>query len=146
MSRVSTYLNFQGNTAEAFEFYRSVFGTEYLGPIQRMGDMPGHADQLNETERQMIMHIELPILGGHVLMATDFIVSMGHILQQGNNVSLNLEPDTLDEAQRLHAGLAEGASEVMPLTPMPWGSWFASFVDRFGTRWMFNVPVAEAQA
>lgn len=139
MSRVSTYLNFQGTTAEAFEFYRSVFGTEYLGPVLRMGDVPGHADQLSEAERQMIMHIELPILGGHVLMATDFIESMGHILQAGNNVSLNLEPDTLEEAQRLHAALSEGAVDVMPLTKQFWGSWFASFVDRFGIRWMFNV-------
>lgn len=145
MSRVSTYLNFQGTTAEAFEFYRSVFGTEYLGPIMRMGDVPGHADQLSEAERQMVMHIELPILGGHVLMATDFIESMGHILQPGNNVSLNLEPDTLEEAQRLHAGLSEGAGEVMPLTKQFWGSWFSSFEDRFGVRWMFNVA-ADADA
>ncbi len=143
MARVSTYLNFQGTTEQAFEFYRSVFGTEFLGPIMRMADVPGHADQLSETERQMVMHIELPILGGHVLMATDFIESMGHILQQGNNVSVNLEPDTIEEAQRLHAALSEGASDVMPLTQMAWG-WFASFVDRFGIRWMFNVPVAAA--
>ncbi|RYD32471.1 MAG: VOC family protein, partial [Verrucomicrobiaceae bacterium] len=29
MPRVSTYLNFPGNTEEAFAFYRSVFQTEY---------------------------------------------------------------------------------------------------------------------
>ncbi len=146
MSRVSTYLNFQGNTAEAFEFYRAAFGTEYVGTLMRMGDMPGHVDHLGEAERQMIMHIELPILGGHVLMGTDFIESMGHILQPGNNVSLNLEPDTLEEAQRLHAALSEGADDVTPLQQMPWGAWWSSFIDRFGTRWMFNVPVSPDQS
>ena len=40
MARVSTYLNFMGNTEEAFDFYRSVFKTEYLAPITRMGEMP----------------------------------------------------------------------------------------------------------
>jgi uncharacterized glyoxalase superfamily protein PhnB len=29
MSRVGTYLNFMGNTDEAFSFYRSVFGAKY---------------------------------------------------------------------------------------------------------------------
>ena len=28
MARTSTYLNFAGNTEEAFNFYKSVFGTE----------------------------------------------------------------------------------------------------------------------
>ncbi len=41
MARVSTYLNFMGTTEEAFEFYRSCFGTEYVSPFQRMGDVPG---------------------------------------------------------------------------------------------------------
>ena len=40
MNRVSTYLNFMGRSEEAFNFYRSVFGTELLGPISRLGDMP----------------------------------------------------------------------------------------------------------
>jgi PhnB protein len=73
MSRVSTYLNFMGTTEEAFAFYSSVFGTEVIGEIARMADMPGGpgALELSEAEKKMVAHVELPILAGHVLMGTD---------------------------------------------------------------------------
>ena len=73
---------FMGNTEEAFNFYRTVFGTDYLAPITRMGDMPGDPSQpaLSEAEQQLVMHVELPILGGHVLMATDMLESQGRQL------------------------------------------------------------------
>ncbi len=136
MARVSTYLNFMGNTFEAFEFYRSVFGTEYLGPVMRMGDVPG-AD-IPESERAAVMHIELPILAGHVLMGTDMLESMGHQLRIGNNTTINLEPDTRVETERLYAALSEGASDSMGLMDMFWGSYWGTCLDRFGIRWMFN--------
>ena len=41
MARVNTYLNFPGNTEQAFNFYKSVFGGEFSGKgIQRFGDIP----------------------------------------------------------------------------------------------------------
>ena len=103
MARVSTYLNFMGTTEEAFAFYREVFGTEYIRPATRMGDMPmpPGAPQLSEAEQAMIMHVELPILAGHVLMGTDMLRSMGHELKVGNNVTINLELDSREEAERL---------------------------------------------
>jgi PhnB protein len=75
MPRVSTYLNFMGNTEEAFNFYKSVFGTEFLSPISRMGDMPPSPGrpELSEAENEMVMHVELPILAGHVIMGTDML-------------------------------------------------------------------------
>ena len=142
MARVSTYLNFPGNTEEAFEFYRAAFGTEYLGPIMRMGDVPGQGEQLPEAERNAIMHIELPILGGHVIMATDMLESQGHALRIGNNITMNLEPDTVEDAQRLYEALSPGATEMVPLAQMFWGAWWGCFLDRYGIRWMFNVPAA----
>jgi PhnB protein len=139
MSRVSTYLNFMGNTEEAFRFYRSVFGTELIGDVVRMGDMPASHDmpQLTEAERGMVAHVELPILAGHVLMGTDMLESMGHQLRLGNNVTINLEPDTREETDRLYAALAEGGSESTGMQEMPWAYWGCS-LDRFGIRWMFN--------
>lgn len=140
MARTSTYLNFMGTTAEAFAFYRSVFGTEYLGPIARMGDMPAGpgAPVLSEAERAMVMHVALPILGGHVLMGTDALESAGHTVVQGNHFSLNLEPDDRAEADRLFAALAEGGTITTPLQDMFWGAYFGTLVDRFGVRWMMN--------
>jgi PhnB protein len=104
VSRVSTYLNFMGQTEEAFNFYRSIFGTEFIGEIIRLGGDLGSGaggPELAEAEKRLIMHIELPILAGHVLMGTDMLESMGHELRIGNNVTINLEPDTREETDRL---------------------------------------------
>jgi PhnB protein len=146
VARVSTYLNFNGNAEEAFEFYRTVFGTDYLGPIQRMGEIPAdpNGSPLPEAERQMVMHVELPILAGHVIMATDMLESLNHELKIGNNTTINLEPDTREETQRLFDALSEGASECAPLSEMFWGATWGTCLDRFGVRWMFNfVPAAD---
>ena len=141
MSRVSTYLNFMGNTEEAFAFYASVFGTEYSVPIMRFGDMPAGpgAPELAEHERSQVLHVELPILAGHVIMGTDMLESMGHALRVGNNTTLNLEPDTREEADRLYAALCDGGSDSVGLQEMPWGSYWGTCLDKFGVRWMFNV-------
>lgn len=146
MARVSTYLNFMGNAEEAFEFYRTVFGTDYSVPIQRMSDVPADPDgpALSDAEQQMVMHVELPILADHVIMATDMLASMNHELRVGNNTTINLEPDTLEETQRLFAALSEGSSDCAPLTEMFWGATWGTCLDRFGVRWMFNfAPVSQ---
>lgn len=146
MARVSTYLNFMGNAEEAFLFYKSVFGTEFLGPIYRMGDMPGDPTMpaLSDAEKQKVMHVELPILAGHVLMATDMLDSLDHQLRIGNNTTINLEPDSRAEADRLYAALSEGGTEASGPADMPWGSYWGTCLDRFGVRWMFNYAEAPA--
>lgn len=140
MARVSTYLNFMGKTEEAFAFYAEVFGTELLAPIQRMGDVPmgEGGPQLTEAEQSMVMHAELPILAGHVIMATDMLESMGHELKIGNNVTINLEPDTREETERLYNALSDGATDQSGLQEMFWGALWGSCLDRYGIRWMFN--------
>lgn len=141
MARVSTYLNFDGNAEEAFDTYKKVFGTEYLSPVSRFKDVPQdpNSPELSDVEKEMVMHAELPILAGHVIMATDIIESMGQTLKIGNNTTINLEPDTVEEAQRIFDALSEGATDVMPLTKMFWGATWGVLLDRFGVRWMFNV-------
>jgi PhnB protein len=139
MSRVSTYLNFMGRTEEAFTFYRSVFGTEFAGEIMRMGDMPDEpgAPSLPDTEKNLVAHVELPILSGHVIQGTDMLQSMGHELRIGNNVTICLEPDTREQTDRLYASLSEGGSESTGMQDMPWAYWGCT-LDRYGIRWMFN--------
>ncbi len=140
MARTSIYLNFMGNTEEAFTYYKSVFGTEFTGVFQRMGEVPPAPDMpaLPDAEKNMIMHVELPILGGLVLMGTDALESMGRAVTFGNNISINLEPDTRAETDRLFAALSQGGALGMPLTEMFWGGYFGSCTDRFGVQWMFN--------
>src|SRR3989344_3608906 len=109
MARVSTYLNFTNKTEEAFEFYRSVFGGEFTGGIHRFSEVPPAEGMpgIAESDKNLIMHIELPILGGHVLMGTDAPESMGFKVVPGNNVHISLEPDTREEADRLFAALSD---------------------------------------
>jgi PhnB protein len=140
MARVSTYLNFPRSTEAAFLFYKAVFGTEFAMPVMRFRDIPAHPGQtpLAEADRDLVMHVELPILGGHVLMGTDAPESMGFTVTPGNNVFINLEPDDRAETRRLFNALAEGGTVEMALQEMFWGGYFGSLVDRHGIHWMFN--------
>ena len=137
MARVSTYLNFMGNTEQAFAFYRSVFGGEFT-TLDRMGAIPGMP--LTEADQAKVMHVALPILGGHTLMGTDVLESLGHTLVVGNNVSIAIEPDSLEQARQLHSDLSVGSTDVQEIAPAPWGGHYGAVVDQFGVRWMFNVP------
>ncbi len=140
MSRVSIYLNFKRNTEEAFAFYKSVFGTDYIGDIARMGAAPQEegTPPLSDEDKNLVMHVALPILGGLVLMGTDAPESMGFTLVEGNNVYINLEPDTRKEADQLFSELSEGGTVEMPLQVMFWGDYFGSLTDKFGMKWMVN--------
>ena len=140
MAKVSIYLNFMGNTEEAFNLYKSVFKTNWASPIMRMGDMPPQDGMptLSETDKKKVMHVALPILGGVQIMGTDMLESMGHKLTIGNNTTINLEPDTKEEADRLYNALSQGGTDCVAPHDEPWGYWGVC-LDRFGIRWMFNV-------
>jgi PhnB protein len=140
MARVSTYLNFPRCTEEAFQFYKGVFKSEFSAPIARFREVPPQPGQpaVTAADKDLVMHVELPILGGHVLMGTDAPESMGFSVSPGNNVHINLEPDSLSETERLFKDLSEGGTVEMPLQEMFWGGVFGSLADKFGLRWMFN--------
>ena len=146
MPTVSTYLNFNRQTEEAFLFYRGIFGGEFHGPIHRMGEAPAMPGQppLSDADKQLVMHVALPILGGHMLMGTDAPQSMGFKLNAGNNVHISLHPDTRAETERLFHALAAGGTIEMPLADMFWGDYFGSLRDRFGVQWMFNCTEKKA--
>ena len=141
MASVSTYLNFERDTETAFNFYKSVFGGSFEGPgIMRMGDAPPQEGMppLSDADKKLVMHVELKILGSHSLMGTDAPESMGFKLNKGNNVFINLQPDTRKETDKLFKGLSAGGKVTMELQDMFWGDYFGSCVDKFGVNWMFN--------
>jgi len=141
MAQVSTYLNFPRNTEEAFNYYKSVFGGEFGGTgIARFSDVRAQEGMppMPDEDKNLIMHIELPILGGHVLMATDAPESMGFNVVFGNNCYINLEPDTKSETKKLFDDLSAGGIVTMELQDMFWGAYYGSCMDKFGVNWMFN--------
>nr|WP_246073869.1 VOC family protein [Fluviicola chungangensis] len=143
LPRVCNYLNFPGNTEEAFLFYRSVFRSEFSGKgIQRFGDIPadGSHPPVAESVKKMILHVELPITSNHVLMGTDAPEEMGFTLTSGNNMHISIEPETREEAKRIFDELSAGGTITMPLEDMFFGAYFGSFTDKYGINWMINHP------
>ena len=141
MARTSTYLNFPRQTEEAFLFYKSVFGGEFLGDgINRFGDIPTDdaAPPMPEEDKKLVMHVELAIVGGHIIMGTDAPESMGFTVNYGNNMYINLELDTRAETKQLFDKLSAGGKVEMELQDMFWGAYFGSCKDKFGVQWMFN--------
>jgi PhnB protein len=141
MANVGIYLNFPRNTEDAFTFYRSVFGGDYTrGGISRFRDIPVSEGMppIAEEDKNLVMHVELPILGGHLLMGTDAPESMGFKVNFGNHVHINLEPDTRAETKRLFDALAAGGTVTQELQDMFWGTYYGSCTDKFGVQWMFN--------
>lgn len=135
MATINPYLNFNGNTEEAFNFYRSVFGGEFAG-IQRFKDTP-EADKLPEEDRDKIMHIALPI-GKNMIMATDALESMGQNVQQGNNFYITVSVDSEQEAKDLFNKLSNGGKIEMELQKTFWAENFGMFRDKFGVQWMVD--------
>jgi PhnB protein len=141
MSKVSTYLNFERETEAAFNFYKTVFGTEFNGNgMMRFGDIPqtDETSSMSEEDKKLIMHVELPIIGGHVLMGTDAPDSMSFRIKKGNNVYIMLQPDTRNETKKLFDALSDGGIIEQDLQLMFWGDYYGSLVDKFGVQWMFN--------
>lgn len=145
MARVSTYLNFSRTTEEAFNFYKSVFGGDFVGGVHRMGEVPADPSRppLSEEDKNLVMHIALPIMGGHMLLGTDAPESMGFKVNFGNNVFINLEPDSRAETDRLFKGLCDGGKVGMEPQEMFWGDYFGSCTDKYGVQWMFNCSAKE---
>ena len=146
MATVSTYLNFSRSTEEAFNYYKSVFGTEFAGGgIMRFNDIPpsGEFPPLPEADQNLVMHVSLPILGGHFLMGTDAPESMGFKVKFGNNIYINISPDTRKETKRLFEALSNGGSVEQELKVMFWGDYYGSCKDKFGVEWMFNCSEKE---
>ena len=133
--KLNPYLNFDGNAEEAFHFYQSVFGGELT--IMKMSEAPG-IENLSDDEKDLMLHISLPIGNGQHLMASDCIKSFGHVLTVGNNNYISVAPDSREETTRLFNELSAGGTVEMPLDDMFWGDYFASFKDKYDVCWMLN--------
>lgn len=134
MKAANIYLNFSGNAEEAFNFYRGVFGGEFLGLI-RFSEFAGGMPNLRAEEQSLIAHVALR-LGQSVLMASDTLESLGQSVTPGNNYFVAVDAETGDEAERVFAALSEGGSIAMPIEKTEWAEKYGICTDRFGIQWM----------
>jgi PhnB protein len=134
MATINTYLNFNGNTEEAFNFYKAAFGGEFA-VVMRFGDTPG-CEEMPATDKNKIMHIALPI-GGNMLMGTDVPETMEQV-KNGTSVSISVNTDSEQQTRDLFEKLSAGGNVKMPLDNMFWGALYGMFTDKFGIQWMLN--------
>lgn len=132
---IVTYLTFDGNCREAFDFYRSVFGGEYA-IMQTFGDAPPDIG-VSESDGDKVMHTTLSI-GDGVIMGSDTSPDFGPPHVAGNNFSLSYSTQSREETDELFAKVSEGGTVTMPLQDMFWGAYFGSCIDKFGINWMFS--------
>ncbi len=130
------YVSFNGNTEEAFNFYKSALGGKITN-VQRFSDSPG-GGQMADADKNKIMHIALEAPNGVRLMGNDHLDMMGGPFMAGNNFSLSLHPDSEEIADKLFNNLSAGGTVTVPMSRAPWGDYFGMFTDKFGIKWMIN--------
>ncbi len=143
MTTINPYLTFNGNCEEAFNHYKSVFGGEfqYIGKFKDMIETPEFP--VLESDKDKIMHVSLPISKETVLMGSDASEAFGRAAIQGNNFSVSVNADSVEEVTRLFDALSSGGTIVMPLNKTFWGSFFGQFTDKFGIHWMLSCELEE---
>lgn len=130
-SLLNPYLNFDGNTREAMEFYHSVLGGDLT--IHTFGEYGG-GEGVNP---EGVMHAMLQSPSGFTLMASD--TPPGMELQAGGSISLSLSGDDEAELRGYWEKLSASGATIMPLEPQMWGDTFGMCVDGFGMSWMVNI-------
>ena len=135
MAKINPYLYFNGKCEEAFNFYKSVFGGEFLD-FDRFDSAPPE-DQVPGVDGELIMHVSLPIGENDILMGSDSPEAMGGVTA-GTNCHISLQTEGAEETDRLFNGLSAGGTVTMPLEETFWGARFGMFVDKFGIPWMVN--------
>lgn len=136
MATMNPYLSFNGNAEEAFNFYKSVFGGEFMN-VTRFKDTP-EAGKVSKNEENKIMHIALPLGNGYVLMASDVLESMGYKVNPGNNFSIAVSVESDEQATKIFDKLSAGGKITMPLQKTFWGAFFGMINDKFGIQWMIS--------
>lgn len=136
-SKLNPYINFQGNTKEAMEFYESVFGGKLDLSTYKDGGMAA-----NQGDPEQIMHAMLVAENGITIMAAD--VPDGMEYKAGTNMSISLSGDNEVELTAYFDKLSAGGTVAQPLTKAPWGDTFGMFTDKFGVYWLVNIAGAKA--
>jgi PhnB protein len=143
--KIHAYLNFDGQTEEAFRFYAHILGGK-LTEIHRFGSMPHEGGfELSSEQKNLVMHVGLELPDGQMLMASDMLEGVGPKRVEGNNFSISVHPNSRENADRIFNGLSERGTVTMPIADQFWGDYFGSLTDRFGVNWMVNYAEAGTQ-
>jgi PhnB protein len=129
--QLHTYLNYGGNCAEAFRFYEQHLGAK-ITFMMTHGQMPdADKNKIAPGWEKAVLHARLD-LGQTFVMASD----VPGDFQPMRSVYLTLNVESDDEAERIHALLADGGQIFMPMQETFYATRFSMLRDKFGTSWM----------
>ena len=143
MQTINVYFNFPGNSEEAMNFYKSVFGGEFT-IFTRFKELPGN-EKIPAHEQDKLMHVSLTTKNGTIIMATDLLESMEQKCEPGNCVNLCIQAESEEEVDKLFKDLSKGGKVDMPLNKTFWGAYFGMCKDKFGVSWMINYTYPQNQ-
>ena len=135
MRTINPWINFNGNAEEAFTFYKSVFGGEFI-KIVRFKDLSSAEFPVPEKEAQKIMYIALPIGKHNVLKGNDVPEFMGRVNEEENRSKISVSAESREEADKIFNGLSAGGNVEGPIGDSPWGSYAGMFRDKYGIEWV----------
>lgn len=136
MKNVDVYLHFNGNSEKAMNFYKKVFGGNFIA-VQRYADVPG-SEKMSDEDKEKMIHISLKLTDTTTLMASDIITKMEDGIQFGSHFHICLQAASEKEADKLFAALSEDGKIEMPMSNTFWGAYFGMCLDQFDVRWMVN--------
>lgn len=137
MAAINPWINFNGNAEEAFTFYKSVFGGEFV-KVVRFKDIASDEFPVPEKEENKIMYIALPIGNSTTLIANDVPEVLGRVNEHENRSKILVSTESREEADRLFNGLSAGGEVEGPMGDSPWGSYAGMFRDKYGIEWIIE--------
>ncbi|CAN5208076.1 VOC family protein [soil metagenome] len=133
MPTLHPHLFFRGQAEEAFNFYKSVFGGDFTGPMHKYKDVP--SENVDDAIKDWVMHVSIMVGKNTMLMGADYHTAAGNY-NQGNGFSVYIDTDSKEQADEYFNGLAAGGRVSMPQEDTFWGSYFGMLTDKFGVNWM----------
>lgn len=140
ITKIFPYLNFDGNGKEAAHFYTEALDAELTG-IATYGEAHGaeETEGIPEEAKDMVMNAQIILKNGDNLMISDVPPGMGMPFQKGNNVSITITLDDMEEAKTIFGKLADGGKVSMELQETFWSPLYGNLTDRYGIEWQISV-------
>ncbi len=135
MRTINPWINFNGNAEEAFTFYKSVFGGDFV-KITRFKDLSSPEFPVEEKDANKIMTIALPIGKHNMLMANDVPEFMGRVNENENRSKISISAESREEADKIFSGLSAGGNIEGPMDDSPWGTYAGMLRDKYGIEWI----------
>ena len=141
MRAINPWINFNGNAEEAFAFYRSVFGGDFI-KVVRFKDLASEEFTIAEADANKLMYIALPIGKQNVLIANDVPEFMGRVNENENRSKIMVAAESREEADKIFNGLSAGGDIEGSIDNSPWGTYAGMFRDKYGIEWIVEFDPA----